>query len=286
MRITNCKESVCSNCFNSASKSPRFAPRAFRLLGAVAMLCILSGPGKCRAQGADTSTQAASDWSFDVVPYLWLASFDGNGNFGVSGMPPGTDVHSDSKFSTRISAAAMLTGQIRYREFGLLLDGAWAQLRTEGTDLSGGFSSVDVKTDIAYGTAALSYRLPSCCDKLKADIYAGARVWYAKNELDLQAGIAPVVSVESSKTWVDPIVGAKLRYDFSSHWYATVMGDAGGFGAAADLEWNAFGGVGYQFTETFSAMVGYRYMHIDYSKSDFKIDANVQGFLIGMGFHF
>ncbi len=200
--------------------------------------------------------------------------------------PPGTSIHSDSKFSTRISAAAMLMGQIRYREFGLLVDGAWAQLKTEGTDLSGTFSSVDIKTDVAYGTAALSYRLPRCCEKLNTDIYAGARVWYSKNELDLQAGIAPVVSVESSKTWVDPVIGAKLRYDFTSHWFATIMGDAGGFGAGADLEWNAFGGVGYQFTETFSAMVGYRYMHIDYSKSDFKIDANVQGFLIGLGFHF
>jgi opacity protein-like surface antigen len=176
-------------------------------------------------------------------------------------------------------------GQIRYRDFGVLVDGAWVQLKTEGTDLSGTFSSVDVKTDIAYGSAAASYRLQRC-GKLSTDVYAGVRVWHGKNELDLQAGISPVLSVDSSKTWVDPILGAKLRYDFTRHWYATVMGDAGGFGAGADLEWNAFGGVGYQFTETFSATIGYRYLHVDYSKDDFKIDANIQGFLLGFGFHF
>jgi len=254
-------------------------------VGAVALLFALVSD-KCIAQATDTNTQATSDWSFDVVPYLWLASFDGNGTFATAGVPPGTSVNSDSKFSTHISAAAMLMGQIRYREFGLLLDGAWAQLKTEGSDAAGGFSTVDIKTDIAYGTAALSYRLPQCCQKLNADVYAGARIWHVKNELDFQTGLAPVLSVDGSRTFYDPVLGAKLRYDFTQHWYAVVMGDAGGFGAGADLEWNAFGGVGYQFTETFSATIGYRYMHVDYSKDDFKIDANVQGFLIGLGFHF
>jgi opacity protein-like surface antigen len=284
MRINHCQESVCSKSFTSAATREGLAGLSL-CVSVIAAMLFAPVSDKCRAQATDT-TQATSDWSFDVVPYLWLASFDGNGTFGVAGVPPGTSVDSHSKFETRISAAAMLMGQIRYREFGLLLDGAWAQLKTEGTDLSAGFSTVDIKTDIAYGTAALSYRLPQCCEKLNADVYAGARIWHVKNELDFQSGLAPVISVEGSRTFYDPVLGAKLRYDFCPHWYAVVMGDAGGFGAGADLEWNAFGGIGYQFTETFSATVGYRYMHVDYSKDAFKIDANVQGFLLGLGFHF
>ncbi len=44
--------------------------------------------------------------------------------------------------------------------------------------------------------------------------------------------------------------------------------------------------MGYQFTSWFSASLGYRYMHLDYEKDQFKMDANIQGFLLGIGFHF
>jgi opacity protein-like surface antigen len=179
----------------------------------------------------------------------------------------------------------MLAAHIRYREFGLLIDGAWAQLKTEGGDPSGVYSGVDIKSDFAYGTGAISYRLAPM-GKLQTDLFAGARVWHVHNELDFKSGAAAAVSTDGSRTWADPILGAKLSYNFTEHWYATVLGDAGGFGAGSDLTWSVFGGVGYRFTELFSATVGYRYMHLDYAKDNFRMDANVQGFLVGLGFHF
>jgi len=243
--------------------------------------------GNMCAANAENNTEviATNDWSFDISPYLWLATYDGV--FGLQRGPGGMNrnqVTTDSAYSTTLSAAAMLMGQVHYREFGLYLDGAWVQVETEGAPASG-VAVVDLKTDIAYGTAALTYRLPTV-GRLKSQALAGARTWYFGNELHYSSGVVPGRTRDGSRVWCDPIIGAELRYDFSKHWYAMVIGDVGGFGVGADLSWNVFGGIGFQFTRWCSLTLGYRYLHFDYEKTGFVADANIQGVLLGLGFHF
>jgi opacity protein-like surface antigen len=230
--------------------------------------------------GHAASGEEAKAWSVDIVPYVWIATYDGS--FGLPGSP---NTDSAGPYSTRLSGAAMLCAQVHYRQVGLFLDGAWLQLRTEGDAPSNLYRGTDIKSDIAYGTAALSYRLPEV-GRLKTDLYAGARYWTVANELDFKGGLAPGFDIDDSRTWTDPLVGASLRYDFTGHWYATVLGDVGGFGVGSDLSWNVFAGAGYEFTSWCSATLGYRYLHVDYEKSGFEMAANVQGFLLGLGFHF
>ena len=232
------------------------------------------------------SSETRDDWSFDVAPYLWIAGYDGS--FSVPGVPAGlsrTQTRSVDSLTTHISAAAMLAGQVRYRDVGLYLEGAWLQLETEGGTSSGLYSGTDIKTDIAFGTIAGLYRLPRT-EKLEVDVIAGARIWYGANEIHFKAGTAPAFTADGSRTWCDPILGAHLRYDFNRRWYGLVLGDAGGFGVGSDLEWNVYGGVGYRFSDWCSATFGYRYMHVDYSNDDFLMNLNVQGFLLAVGFHF
>jgi opacity protein-like surface antigen len=179
----------------------------------------------------------------------------------------------------------MLMAQVRYKDVGIVFDGAWLQLKTEGNSSSDLYSGTDIKSDLGFATLELSYRLPPL-GKLNSEFVAGARRWHVSTTMDFQAGIAPAFSTEDSRDWYDPVVGARFRYDFTRHWYAVLFGDAGGFGAGADLEYEVFGGVGYQFTSVFSATLGYRYMHINYDKDNFAMDVGIQGFLLGMGFRF
>jgi len=229
-------------------------------------------------------TDATNVWSFDIVPYLWVAGYEGT--FGLPSFPPDTPpTHSDSAFSTHLAAAAMLAAEIHYRDVGLFLDGAWVQLRTEGDSGSSLYSGTDIKSDIAYGTLALTYRLRPI-GKLQTELIAGARVWYISNEIEFKPGVAPGFTADNSRTWADPIIGAKLVYDLTEHWFGTVLGDVGGFGVGSDISWSIFGGVGYRFTSWFSATLGYRYLHVDYDKDGFLMNANIQGLLLGLGFHF
>jgi len=254
----------------------------------VGTLCLSLYALVAKAGDGGYATETASDeWSFSVVPYLWLALYDGT--FELPNVPPGIgrtkSTTSSDPFSTSLSGAFMMTAQVRYREFGLFLDGAWLQLKTEGDYPTELYSGTDIKSDIAYGTAALTYRIVRTSN-LSVDALAGARVWYLSNEIDFDTGTQPGFNADDHKTFVDPIVGASIRYDLTKHFFGVVVGDAGGFGTGSDLTWNVFGGIGYQFTSWLSATVGYRYMHMDYSKDNFVMDANVQGFLIGLGFHF
>lgn len=261
----------------------------------IAFAFLSSAPLTSFSQASDSSTlitnaptpvDSTSPWSVDIVPYLWLAGYDGT--FGLPELPSNIpSVHTESTVDStaHISAAAMLAAQFRYREFGLFLDGAWLQLKANGDSSTALFSGTEVKTDFAYGTAALSYRLPPL-GNLRSDVFAGARIWYASMDIELLPGTAPGFSISGSRTWADPILGASLRYDFTRHWFANVLGDFGGFGAGADIAWNVFGGVGYRFTSWFSAAIGYRYLHEDYNQDNFLMNVNVHGFLVGLGFHF
>jgi hypothetical protein len=244
---------------------------------------------------ADTSTNADatasslassqdSAWSLDVVPYLWVAGYEGSLGVPGTGMgAPPTQAESTASFTTHLSAAAMVTALLRYRDVGVLFDGAWVQLKTEG-EVSAS-AAAELQTDIAYGTLALGYRLPPL-GELQTDVYAGARVWHISNQIEMQPGTEPGFTAESSRTWTDPLIGASLQYELSPHWYGTVLGDVGGFGVGSDITWSVFGGVGYRFTDWFSTTLGYRFLHVDYNHDDFALNGNVQGFLLGLSFHF
>jgi len=179
----------------------------------------------------------------------------------------------------------MLAAQFRYRDVGLFFDGAWLQLQTEGGSGTRLYSGTDIKSDIAFGTLALTYRLPPLA-KLQTDVFAGARTWHVSNELEFQPGLAQGFTADASVTWSDPLLGAKLNYELTRHWFGTLVADVGGFGVGSQISVNVFGGVGYRFTDWLSARLGYRFMHIDYDQGGSLMNVNIQGFLIGLGFHF
>jgi opacity protein-like surface antigen len=264
-------------------------PSTQRLTLILAALLGLPVPGLDAAPaegGARESPAAADAWSFDVVPYLWLATY--SGTFGVPGAPGGGSTPpstSVSPYSTSLSAGAMLAAHIRYHDVGLFLDGAWVQLSTEGDAPPGLYSGTDIRTDIAYGTAALSLRLPRA-GGLESDMLAGARTWYVAMDIEFKPGLAPGFTSGDSNTWCDPLVGARLRYDITENWFGSVEGDVGGFGVGSEICWNVSGGVGCRVADWCSLSLGYRYLHMDYEKKPFVWNADVQGLLLGVDFRF
>lgn len=243
-----------------------------------------------RAEAADNASLEASPqtdlWSFDFVPYLWVPTY--SGNFDLPGAPaslPGLTGTSADSFSTSLSVVAMVTMHARYRDVGLYFDGAWLRLDTDGDFATDAYSGTTITSDLAYGMGALTYRLPQF-GRLRSDVYAGARAWYASNEIEFKAGTQPGFTTKDSRSWTDPLFGASFRYDLGRRWYAIALGDVGGFGVGSDLSWNAYGGIGYQFTDWFSTALGYRYLHVDYENNGFLMDANVHGLFLGIGLHF
>jgi len=52
------------------------------------------------------------------------------------------------------------------------------------------------------------------------------------------------------------------------------------------LTWDAFGGVGYKFNDTISAIAGYRHMDVDYHHNGFVFDIDLSGPVVGMTVNF
>ena len=94
------------------------------------------------------------------------------------------------------------------------------------------------------------------------------------------------INFEHSKTWADPIVGLAFRSDLSERFFVTAKADIGGFDAAAKIDWQAFGGLGFRFNDRISVLGGYRHLAVDYTNEGFVYDTALQGLVIGVGIRF
>jgi hypothetical protein len=54
----------------------------------------------------------------------------------------------------------------------------------------------------------------------------------------------------------------------------------------ADLDWDVALTLGYKFTDTISAVAGYRAVGVNYNNDGFVFDVVEQGPIIGVAFHF
>ena len=224
---------------------------------------------------------AEGDWSFDVAPYLWVANVDLQTSLPTSPTSP-AEV---DRFATRISAGAMLAAEARYQSVGLFVDFAWLRLNTEAIEPGPAYSAVNLQSDFIHSTTALTYRLP-LEGKFHAEILAGARLWYVANDFNATDGVLPGFNRSDYKTWVDPMVGGNVSYDFTKKWSADIKGMVGGFGVSATIAVDAFAGVSYRFNDWCSATLGYRYLYEQYDHQAFTFNLDTQGFLLGVGFHF
>lgn len=90
----------------------------------------------------------------------------------------------------------------------------------------------------------------------------------------------------ADESWVDPIFGARARWNFNDKWFLAGKTDIGGFGVGSDLTWTAQATVGYQFTETISAELGYRIMDSEYEDGPFVYDMAESGLYTALNFVF
>ena len=98
------------------------------------------------------------------------------------------------------------------------------------------------------------------------------------------------LSAEKSVSWVDPLVGARLRHQFAPAWNFVVSGDVGGFGVGSKFSWQVLAALDYEIcrsrTVTWSAMLGYKALNVDYSQGSgltlYEFDMTMHGPIFGV----
>lgn len=76
------------------------------------------------------------------------------------------------------------------------------------------------------------------------------------------------------------MAGFRGTYSITPEIYLTGWGLVGAGGA--DLDWDVAAAIGYRFSDTVSAVAGYRALAVDYSDDGFVFDVVQQGPILGL----
>jgi hypothetical protein len=227
----------------------------------------------------EAEKRLADEWSFAAAPYVWFASLDGD----LAVFPALPAVEVDASFREifkNLDPSLMFGGEIRNGRFGLLADIVYVHLTADGPTPGPLFSGVEADVKNFIGTFEGAYRVVDT-ESVDLDVLGGIRVWSVTSELSFSPGILAARTAENTESWVDPMVGVRARVDVGSGFFLNAWGNVGGFGVVSDIDWDIFGGVGYEWNDWLSSFVGYRHLEIDYDDAGFLYDVVETGPVIG-----
>lgn len=204
-----------------------------------------------QTEAAESAPKAApDDWHFLVAFTLWAPGIDGT--VGARGLTTDVsasfiDVLDDSSSLFGFGGAAEYRGE----KFGAYLNGFWCSIEIdEGTPLGTANITNDIGLvgfGVLYEVGRWSIDRTANGDMLARDmtltLYGGAR--FSSVSIDFDFPVLPSVSHE--RTWIDPMIGAKMSYPLSQNWSIVFGGDIGGFGAASDFAWSAAAAISWDF---------------------------------------
>lgn len=276
-------------------------PRIFNRLILVGTLGVLVGvsvigrPATAEArEGASSAANDPDPWRFEAAAYGWLMSTSG------SATAKGRTVDLDASFIQLLQKSDSLIGYMGYFEankgrVGFYADLVFAKLGFANTMLSdrnpvaGLKISATANTALTYSMAIIEtgglyelHRWPGSEGSSTAlDALLGFRIWNQSvdanydvigavdfSRLGFQRGIGFSTAGTGNLTWVDPLVGLRLRHQFTPAQKIAVRGDIGGFGFQSSLTWQASAIYSYAWQFTGYQLVvgvGYRALGVNYS---------------------
>lgn len=225
---------------------------------------------------------AAPQYTFIASAYLWATGLEGR----VRTLPPFPPANVDIGFDDvlkNLEGGIMGAAEMRLGRYLFFVDIMATRLSPDKAIAPAGYPGlVKVQASSFTGLAAAGYRLIDD-PAYSFDSFIGVRGFTMKNTLTVQ--VLPIgLRLSDSEAWIDAVAGARFRYNFTPSIHGVVMGFAGG--GASKYQWDLFGGLGYDITNSFTLFAGYRAMKVDYRKGAFIYDALQQGPVLGLNSRF
>ncbi len=229
-----------------------------------------------------------SDWHVDWVPfYLWFSGL--NGNVGAGGVV--APVHASfADVIQNLNIGWMTDLDVRRKRIGLFTDLIFMSLSSDQKTTPIG----PIPTYVGFNANAKelivdpeAYVRLVDNDRGSIDAIGGGRFWHLNNSLDLYPpNNGSTVTVGQTQGWVDPVLGARFRLNANKGIFFNMKGDAGGFGVGSQLTYQIYAGVGKEFKQRYAALLGYRYLYVDYKSGGFVYDVHMSGLLAGFKINF
>lgn len=235
------------------------------------------------SRGATPATPpqgSSSEPKVILTPYIWMASL--TGDVGAEGQV----IHVDAPFTEVIDEvnfgfAMVLEARFTEKWF-LFTDLNYLNLSDDKPTPGPLYDGAQLNLKSFFFSGEAGYKVASS-NSVRFDLTGGLRVFHQSMDFELRRG-ATRRNIEQSATWVDPIVGFRLRG--GDKVFLTLKGDIGGFGAASTFTWHLFGGGGVNVGKRMTIVAGYRYLDVDYRSKDFVYDTVMSGLLLGFGLRF
>jgi len=215
-------------------------------------------------------SRISNEWSYSVTPYIWTP--------GVSSTLSYNDRYittanvSANNVINNLKSGAMLAGEARYGNWGVMADIVSATLQKTG--------SIGVSPQPGYQihtaekatlqqtilTGAATYNLLNNQDA-NVDGLLGVRWIGITSSLNLVVDGSPIIINDAkSMSTVDPIVGFKGRYRIlDSSWYVPFYADIGSGGGTTNVTWQAILGIGKTIEKWADVSLVYRSLYYDMS---------------------
>jgi len=252
----------------------------------------------------DRSLPATRPWTLSFTPYSWLAGL--NGDVTVKGRTADVDVGPFKVLEDLDGVPWMSYTEARAGRFALYSDIVYAPL---GIDINRVRSFGGLTLDAALGLdieqliveAGVVYEIAGLGSSTALDVLAGARYW--RQDASIHLTLTPMldrtglrlsgtraIARAGDVDWVDPLVGLRLRHRVAPGQELLLRGDVGGFGAGSEFSWNVVGAysfrIGVYHGTTFSGMLGYRALSVDFEKGSgvnrYDYDVVQHGPIIGL----
>ena len=234
-------------------------------------------PASAVSSGAAASTASDSNWQLVVAPYLWFP-----GVHGSLGGPNGREVGfkaSPGDLLSHFRFGLMGAADLSYKRIVMPLDIMWIRL---GGDR--GFPNTPNQTVVNYKaqefllTQKVGYRVIDQ-ERIKIDALAGFRYWHFHQSVRFTTNS---LNFSASQDWVDPLVGGRITGILTPKFEVTIGGDVGGWGAGSQIDYQAFGLLGYRIKPALALQAGYRYLYFDYRRGTGSfIDIATSGVIFG-----
>ncbi len=222
-----------------------------------------------------------SDWSYTASVSGWFTGLDSSIE-----TPFGT-VETELDFADvweKLDFAFFGSFEARNGRWALVTDLVFSDLGSEvATPFGIAFRRADVDARLTLFSAYAAYAVIDEA-ALRLELGPGFRYNDASIDVRLVGNVAATRDLSFGDTWVDPLIGARMRYAFNDNWFVNAFADVGGFGAhdASDTTWQAYAGIGYRFNKTWAVQGGYRALTIEREFSGRDITLDLSGPMVGV----
>ena len=290
------------------------------IIGALLLLLLVgaAGPGLAADVARPPAVPAVEmvsppGWTYQFTPYGWFTGLRGTQT--VRGRSAKVNASFIDIFDDTAGQGGTLVGlmgdfEARSGPFSFYGDLVWSKLGAERNHVStratepgivgtvGRSISLDIEMAIVEGGATYE---AARIGPLAFDVLGGFRYWHQQADLtfertqtfdiaDLEVTGTRAIAASGSYEWLDPVIGARLRYAVAPGHNLFLRGDIGGFGAGSSFSWQAVGGYSFDFATyngvIFSGVVGYRALYVDYSQGEgrqrYEFDMLQHGPLLGV----